>query len=260
VFGKTVGPVLERARNRARRPLARTPFLFDALIAMRPDRRSILARRDSILVIEGFPRSANTYSLVAFLLANGDRGHIGHHLHAPGHVARAVRFHLPTIVLIRDPKDACLSYVIRRPAIPLADALCDYLDFYRSVWPLRERFVIGDFRRVVTDMGSVIRAVNDRFSTQFVPYEHTPENEQACVAMLEQRDRSDTGGTGFLQETYVARPSAYRAKLKQRLEQEFEQGRTRSLLERTDELYRRFLEAGEAAVGSSKGRLARPEP
>jgi hypothetical protein len=231
--------MMERARNRVRRPLARTPHVFDALIAIRSDRRARLASRRSILVIEGFPRSANTYSVVAFLLANGDRGHIGHHLHASGHVVRAVRFRLPTIVLIRDPRAACLSYVIRRPAIPVSDALTDYLDFYRSVWPLRHRFVTGEFGQVVSDFGAVIGAVNEKFHTDFALYEHTPENEQACVAMLEQRNRRETGG--YVSETYVARPSAYRTELKQQLERTLERGRAAVLLERAERLYRQFV-------------------
>ena len=37
----------------------------------RADKRSTLARRDSALVIEGFPRSGNTFSVAAFQIANG---------------------------------------------------------------------------------------------------------------------------------------------------------------------------------------------
>ena len=244
---------LDRARNRLRRPIARTPWLFDTLVAARPDRRNLQVRRDSVLLIEGFPRSGNTFSVAAFTLANGARGHVASHLHAPAHVARAVRLGLPAIVLIRHPREACLSYVIRRPAVQLVGALDDYIDFYRAVWPLRNGFVVGGFEQVVSDFGEVIAAVNEKFHTSFERYQPTPENERACFAMVEQGNRNECGG--LVRETYVARPSAQRDRLKQRLQNALERGRASALLDEAVQLYRRFVDFQAAR---SDGRMREP--
>src|ERR687894_957930 len=107
----------DRARHYARRPLARTPYLWDAAMWVRPGKRATLARPDTALVIEGFLRSGNTFSVAAFELANGPKLHVGRHLHGAPHVLRAVRLGLPTIVLIRQPRDAVLSSLVRRATL-----------------------------------------------------------------------------------------------------------------------------------------------
>src|SRR5688572_15708483 len=119
----------DRARHYARRPLARTPYLWDAAMRVRPGKRATLARPDTAIVIEGFLRSGNTFSVAAFQIANGSELHIGRHLHGAPHVLRAVRMGLPTLVLVRPPRDAVLSYLVRRPTLTPYDGLLEYLDF-----------------------------------------------------------------------------------------------------------------------------------
>src|SRR5215211_6607259 len=73
---------------------------------------------DTQLVIEGFPRSGNSFARRAFVMAQSDtqiKHHIAHHLHVPAQVVRAARWQIPTLVLIRRPKDAVLSLVLRDP-------------------------------------------------------------------------------------------------------------------------------------------------
>ena len=41
----------DRARHYARRPLARTPYLWDAAMQVRPEKRATLARPDTAIVI-----------------------------------------------------------------------------------------------------------------------------------------------------------------------------------------------------------------
>jgi len=63
--------VVDRARHHVRRPLARTPYLWDLTMLLRAGKRSTLARRDTGIVIEGFLRSGNTFAVAAFRVANG---------------------------------------------------------------------------------------------------------------------------------------------------------------------------------------------
>ena len=67
---------------------------------------------DKLVVIEGFPRSGNSFARRAFIMAQDetfDVTRIAHHLHVPAQVIRAARWRIPTLVLIRRPKDAVLS-------------------------------------------------------------------------------------------------------------------------------------------------------
>lgn len=235
----------DRARHHLRRPLARTPYVWDAAMMVRGSKRPTLARRDSAIVIEGFLRSGNTFSFAAFSLANGPDAHVGRHLHSPAHVLRAVRLGLPTVVLIRPPRDAVLSYLMRRDTLTPHDAVLEYLDFYRTAWPARDGFVTATFDRVVSDFGAVLDEVNERFGTSFRRFEPTAENEASAFAIVEEMNRRECHGE--VVETHVARPSEHRAGRKDELNGLLDHPRTAARLRQAELLY-------EAYAVASRGR------
>jgi hypothetical protein len=229
----------DRARHHARRPLARTPHLWDAAMRVRPEKRATLARPDTAIVIEGFLRSGNTFSVAAFQLANGTELHVGRHLHGAPHVLRAVRLGLPTVVLVREPRDAVLSYLVRRATLTPYDALLEYIDFYRTAWPVRDGFVVGPFDVVTRDFGSIIEQVNERFGTSFRRYDPTPENEARAFEIVEEMNRLESGGEVL--ETHVGRPSAERVRRKEELRALLERPRTVRKLGEAEELYEQYV-------------------
>lgn len=214
------------------------PHLWDLSMAVRPGKRATLARPGTAIVIDGYLRSGNTYSVAAFMVANGSELHIGRHLHGAGHVLRAVRLGLPTVVLIRRPRDAVLSYLVRRGTLTPHDAVLEYLDFYRAAWPARTGFVVAPFDRVVTDFGSVLDEVNHRFGTSFARYRPTPDNEAAAFAIVEEMNRLECRGE--VVETHVGRPSAARANRKQELAALLAEPRTAARLREADDVHRRY--------------------
>ena len=230
----------DRARHYARRPLARTPYLWDAAMKVRPEKSATLARPDTAIVIEGFLRSGNTFSVAAFQIANGPQLHVGRHLHGAPHVLRAVRLGLPTVVLIRPPRDAVLSYLVRRPTLTPYDALVEYLDFYRTAWPVRHGFVVAPFDRVTSDFGAVVDQVNERFGTSFRRYEATPENEARAFRLVEEMNRLETGGE--VVESLVGRPSAERSRRKDELSALLERPRTVRKMSAASALYEEYAE------------------
>lgn len=232
---ETLRHTADRARHHARRPLARTPYLWDAAMLVRPGKRATLARPDTAIVIEGFLRSGNTFSVAAFQIANGMSPHVGRHLHGAPHVLRAVRMGLPTVVLVRRPREAVLSYLVRRNTLTPHDAVLEYLDFYRTAWRARDGYVVGLFDRVTADFGSVIDEVNARFGTTFRRFDPTPENEAAAFSLVEEMNRLETGGQ--VVEALVGRPSAERARQKDELRALLDRPRTRKKLEEAGRLY-----------------------
>ena len=234
----------ERLRHRVRQPLVRVPYVWDLLMQARPEKRITLARRDTAIVIEGFPRSGNTFSAAAFLVANGQAAHVGRHLHGARHLHRARRLHVPAGARVRAPRDAVLSYLIRRSSLTAEDAVREYLEFYRIAWSARDAFVVGLFDVVISDFGTVVDAVNDRFGTQFARYQPTPENEAAAFALVEEMNRLESGGE--VVETHVGRPSAERHLRKLELEAVLSEPRTMTLLRRADVLYDSYLQLARA--------------
>jgi hypothetical protein len=232
-----------RLRHKARRAVVRTPYLWDAAMFLRRDKRSTLARRDTAIVIEGFQRSGNTFSVAAFIVANGTGPHVGRHLHGAPHLFRAIRYGVPGVLLIRRPLDAVSSYVVRWSDLSPHEALLEYLDFYRTAWRVRNRVVVAPFETVVSDFGAVIESVNQRFGTSFARYEPTPENEEAAFALVEEMNRQECGGE--VVETHVGRPSARRRSGKALVQEALQAPRTRRLLVEAERLYEQIVRTAD---------------
>jgi hypothetical protein len=206
----------DRIRHRAQTVVGQYPRLYLPLARWQRDRRlehdrraGVEARtagpveRDTDVVIEGFPRSANTFAVIAFELAQPNAIRIAHHLHVPSQVIAAAQWGIPSLVLVRDPEEVVLSVVQLWPHISLEQALKDYVRFHRCILPYRERFVVASFEETTTDFGAVIRRLNARFGTSFREFQHTHENLALCYALIERY-----GG---------ARPSPHRDAMKREL-------------------------------------------
>lgn len=166
--------------------------------------KKLLISRQTQVVMEGYPRSANTFSVVAFQTA-GNRGvRIAHHLHAEAQIIAGVRRGLPVMVLVREPEAAVRSLKMIFPTIDENDAMRDWIRFYRRILPYRDKVFFAEFSRVTSGFGAVIAAFNEKFGTDFVLFDHTEENVSAAYQEIEEIDRQTSGGS----DMYVARPSA----------------------------------------------------
>lgn len=216
---------------------------------IRASKRDTLARRGTGIVIDGYLRSGNTFSVAAFIVANGRAVHIGRHLHGAPHLLRANRLGLPAIALIRQPAGAVLSYLVRRPTLTPEDALVEYLDFYRTAWRARQGFVVGLFDHVVTDFGAIISEVNRKYGTSFIPYESSVENEAAAFAVVEEMNRLECRGE--VVETHVGRPSAQRDDRKEQLRERMRGPKVLKLLGQADELYSQYASLVPSATATT---------
>src|SRR5918912_659425 len=187
------------------------PSAFYGLYRLARKDRARIVTPDTQLVIEGFPRSANTFARVAFNRAQSERVRIAHGLHVPAQVIRASRWRIPTLVLIRKPKDAVLSFAIRDP-ISVDQALRYYLSFYETVEEYRDAYVLGLFEEVTEDFGEVIRRINEKFGTEFSLFRHDEQNVKEVFARMEKNSRKRYGETQW--ENKVSRPSALKERMK----------------------------------------------
>ena len=206
---------------------------------------------DTEVLIEGYPRSANSFSVAAFELAQGRPVKIAHHLHAPAHVIAAINAGVPALVLIRDPEDAVLEFVIVKPRIGIRQAVLGYLRFYGPLVPHRSDFVMGSFEEVTSDFGAVIRKLNERFGTSFREFQHSDENVQTVFDAMERYWRGRVG-EGVQLERVVGRPSEVRERMKEGLPARYRAETTRELRARAQALHDRLLSAG--AGSSDLGR------
>jgi len=232
--------LLANSRHKLRSLIDTHPTIYLPVCWIRPKTRQITVSKDTEIVIEGFPRSANTFAVAAFTFAQELPVKIARHLHAPAQVIVAARRGIPCIVLIRKPRDAVLSLLVRAPHISAEQALKDYIRFYSSVAPYCDKYVVGRFEEVTTDFGEVIRWVNAHFGTNFKLFEHSDENLRKVFQIVEEMDKQDTGLREVKEQT-VARPSPHREIVKNAAEAKLETLKARRLLLKAEKVYRMFV-------------------
>lgn len=189
---ETLAPApVRKARARLREWVVTRPTVYYGLINLfRPRIRDCTVHRGTQIVIDGYGGSGNTFTEIAFRDAQPGPVELAHHLHTPAQIIRGVAWNIPTVVLLRDPRDAIPSGVSRRLVefddAVLSECLRNYTLFYETVLPYKNDVVTATFTDVTSDFGAVIEAVNDKFGSRFVPFEHTPENVAAIQSRQEQ--------------------------------------------------------------------------
>ena len=176
----------------ARTLTARAVYEVGTVVGMVPALAMPIARwrgqgvpldRSTEVVIEGYPRSANTLMVETFARAQPRPVAIAHHVHVPAHVLEAVHRSLPTLVLIREPEAAAVELALAKPAITVAQALRGWLRFYGPLRAYRSSFVVATDEEVHEDPAAPIRRLNDRFGTAFaLPTEDTREGAARDIA------------------------------------------------------------------------------
>ncbi|MFT7404842.1 hypothetical protein [Zhongshania sp.] len=157
--------------------LERCPILYLRLLHLK--RRGHWSRpwvvsKETDCVIDGFPRSANSFAYATFFDSQKDKGlHIATHTHSPAQIVQAVRWGVPTMLCIRAPKDAVrglLSFEIeldlrQRNAdasnIVLPDssrvrkALRRWHFFHSNILPYRNDIFVAHFERIISEFDKV---------------------------------------------------------------------------------------------------------
>lgn len=196
-------------RYRGRTRLLETPIAGEFWLNHRPAYAEHRLVESADLVIEGFPRSANSYALQAMRVASNDELEIRGHTHSYATVLNSVKAHKPCIVLVREPAMAVASLVKMTKAPRAISGARNYCRFYERLEPVLDEVVVAEFETVTADFGSVVNQVNQRFGTNFRIYERTKENELEVVERLNEVARRLNKGQ--MDEAVVARPSADRA-------------------------------------------------
>lgn len=205
-------------RTRIKHWLGQYPLLFFPALKLTGDQNltRLAFTYDTDIVIEGFPRSSNTFSVVAFEAAqNSDKVlNIAHHLHCEAQLIKACKMNVPAIALIRQAKPAISSYLIRHPEIDANWALQRYIQFYSNLLPHKDNIVFADFKTVTSDFGAIIRKVNEKFNTHFSEFSHSKEDEVEVFSQIENINEIVSEG----KENFVARPSKERKELSEKQE------------------------------------------
>jgi hypothetical protein len=194
-------------------------------------------------VVEGFPRSGNSFASAAFGLATQWSVPRVSNTHLSGQVLVAVRRGVPTLVVMRRATDAVASLCVAAGYLRPAAGLREWLRFHRTVEPVAAGVVLATFDEVTSDFGAVLQRVNDRFGTAFPPFVHDEASAAAVFDTLEDYGRRKHGD---VPEDSIARPSQQRQARNAAVRSAMESATCRRLRARADTLYDRLV-AGRTA-------------
>lgn len=213
------------------------PKLFFPLVNIRESSRKLAINQETEIVIEGFPRSGNSFAVGAFRSAQSQPVNIATHLHAPAQIILACRKNIPTLVVIRNPVDAVVSLKalciecntqtqeIIESSYDFKVLLKSYINFYKAIIPYRNRFIVGKFEETTKDFSKIVFKINHHFGTKFAKFEHTESNVRQV----------------FDRQGFHAGPTLQRQELKRALTKEIEQAKYQSLISKAEEVYQQFL-------------------
>jgi len=201
--------------------------------------KSWVVSKNTDCVIDGFPRSANSFAYAAFAGSqNVERPlRIATHTHSPAQIIQAVRWDIPTMVCVRNPKDAVRGLLAFRLEIGLRegaslaqiswpkrgeieDAVRRWCFFHNQILPYRNSFFVAPFERITSDYTNLSREFVNWSGREWQPWE--PELVSA----------EDIKG-----EAYHVGPTSLREELKERINSAVDRAGVEHLLKESVNLY-----------------------
>jgi hypothetical protein len=211
------------------------PILLPLLLRLTPEGLSRQITQQTDLVVEGFPRSGNTFTVFALRNASKNEIQIASHVHHTSQIKYAVAHGVPTLLVVREPVATLASYLVYGQHGRPSAVIREYSSYHRELVPYADRLLICDFSEVSTDFSAVIARVNQRHGLAIPPFDQTSANVERVFAEISQqhklihRDRDPA--------EVVPRPSAGRLEASERMIRELLLPKRRQLLEEALELH-----------------------
>ncbi len=115
------------------------------------------------LHLTGFPRSANTYCYNILKVAFPSLS-LSTHIHTTASIKLALRFNVPTLVLVRDPVSTCCSLLLKHHIEPtvkeIESLMLDYIEYHDFVLQQCDGIRILRFEDAVSSPDYIIRIVS----------------------------------------------------------------------------------------------------
>ena len=165
--------------------------------------------------VDGYPRSANTFMSKSLALLLPDLK-ARSHSHSPFLPIAATKRGIPGVLVIREPADAIVSYVVMT-GHRFENALSFYEDFHRPLLKVADQIFVAHFSRITKSPNEVIAEFGEHFSMDLPPFE-----EGSSEAVFENIEKAYVAVAGSVNSTSVARPDAKRKERLTELRKELE--------------------------------------
>ncbi|MCA6218230.1 hypothetical protein KGA65_16980 [Ideonella sp. B7] len=204
-----------------------------------------LAEVGTQLVIEGFPRSGNSYAEAAIRWSQRDTLKLAHHTHSAAHVLWAIKNRIPVLVVFRNPIDAITSLVQHEPErYAFSDSIREYISFHSALFRSQDSIVFSPFQQTTNGFPDVIRNINRKFNLDLRTYEdNSNENREIfnLLNRLSQSRKTIDGDTEPYSPDVALELKLRRKETRERLIEELtSSGRYASILAESMDVYRRL--------------------
>lgn len=129
----------------------------------RPAYQEIRPTLKTSLVVDGFPRSANSYCYYALMHALRSVGEVRGHTHGAGIYGYTRRKSIPAVALIRKPEDAVSSFLQYNPRLTPDSALRSYILFNETVLKFSSSIMVVSFETATQDFAAVLDSIASTF-------------------------------------------------------------------------------------------------
>ena len=178
------------------------------------------------LLVEGYPRSANTYLLCALKWSDPQYKYASH-MHGCGSIEFAARHGIPMVILIREPLRAVVSLAIRE-GFRLDYCFEWYLKYYKCVVAHRSSLVLADFPIVTSDLECVYEGLRSRYELALGRAPKKPSEISEILAMVVYSEMRVSGGV--IDPLKVAIPTIEKLETAPKLEREIDRSSRLSML------------------------------
>jgi len=174
----------------------------------------LFPHRSTDLVIEGFPRSANTFSMYLFREACPD-GVLASHVHYIASLKSAQEYNIPTIILYRDPVDAVVSTAQQMQISHENATECDYLlrrwyRFYSYALKHEGTYCFANFEDTINNPESFISGLSNLLKLSLDPSKIQKCARDALDKIHHNEKKKDEQGSSLPRESRNEGKAVYR--------------------------------------------------
>lgn len=120
--------------------------------------------KNMAMQIDGFPGSSNSFLTRTFRASLRPGTLIGNHYHSPIEFLAGVDIGLPSILVIRDPREAVNSWTRRWKGVPLLDGFAHYIRFHKALLDLDESVTVCDFNYVTKNGKLLVKDFSEKYN------------------------------------------------------------------------------------------------
>lgn len=213
-------------------------FIFKHIISPLSRHKELFLKKDSDLLIEGYPRSGNTFCAAAFYYFSNHQLSIARHRHEIGHLKHAFSSGVPTLIVFREPIEAISSFILREGVSELF-AINFYVKFNSFVLRHNDKLALFEFNDIVNHIENVITRFSSMYNLDLNVSDSLLDKKEIkdIVIQMEKKD----SGSEHVRSTHVAYPVMERTALKETIKNGLA-NRHFAILENANKIYNALIQ------------------